>query len=151
MGRDRGNYRRTILELVLVTGVFAVVSVFLLKIYLTADRLQAEAAAISTATIQCESLAETVKLLGVEEAARRYGMEAGEGYYILRYDKNWERVGERERYQILLIPEGTGDGIPRALVCAGGAELEGLIRQGDMADAGFLCRLPVAMRRRMLE
>ncbi len=151
MGRDRGNYRRMILEIVLVTAIFAVVSVFLLKIYLAADRLQADAAAISTAAIQCESLAETVKLLGVEGAAQRFGMETGEGYYILRYNKNWERVDEREYYQILLVPEGTKDGIARAVVCAGGKELEGLIRRGDITGAKLLCRLPVAIRGEELE
>lgn len=77
MGSDRGNYRRTILELVLVTAIFAVVSVFILKIYLTADRLQADAVAISTAAVQSESIAEAVKRFGVEDAAMRFGMEAG--------------------------------------------------------------------------
>ena len=54
MGNERGNYRRAILELVLVTGIFAVVSVFLLRIYLTADHLRGEAVAISTATVRAQ-------------------------------------------------------------------------------------------------
>ena len=58
MGNERGNYRRAILELVLVTGIFAVVSVFLLRIYLTADHLRGEAVAISTATVRAQGVAD---------------------------------------------------------------------------------------------
>ncbi len=49
------------MELVLVTGIFAVVSVFLLRIYLTADHLRGEAVAISTATVRAQGVAEAVK------------------------------------------------------------------------------------------
>lgn len=144
MGSDRGNYRRTILELVLVTAIFAVVSVFILKIYLTADRLQADAVAISTATVQSESIAETVKLLGVEGTAARFGMEAGEGYYILRYDKNWGSTSGEEKYQIILVPKETEHGLERAVVYAGTAELESRIRQEQDMEDVLLCRLFVA-------
>ncbi len=49
------------MELVLVTGIFAVVSVFLLRIYLTADHLRGEAVAISTATVRAQGVAEAVR------------------------------------------------------------------------------------------
>lgn len=144
MGKDRGNYRRTMLELVLVTAIFAVVSVFILRIYITADRLKADAVAISTATVESESLAETVKLLGAQEAAARFGMEAGEGYYILRYDKLWKSVSEKERYQIVLVLEEAQNGLERAVVYAGTAKLEEYIKQGRDVEDALLCRLPVA-------
>lgn len=144
MGSDRGNYRRTILELVLVTAIFAVVSVFILKIYLTADRLQADAVAISTATVQSESIAEAVKLLGVQGAAARFGMEAGDGYYILRYDKSWGSTAGKEKYQVVLVPQETENGLERAVVYAGTAELESRIKQEQDVEDILLCRLFVA-------
>lgn len=145
MGKDRGNYRRTILELVLVTAIFAVVSVFILKIYLTADRLQSDAVAVSTATVRSESIAEAVKLSGVAGAAEQFDMEKKEGYYILRFDKNWNRTEEKEKYQLVLVPEGIENGLAYAVVYAGGAELEAAVTRGSAVESGLLCRLTVAV------
>lgn len=145
MGKDRGNYRRTILELVLVTAIFAVVSVFILKIYLTADRLRGDAVAVSTATVQSESIAETVKLSGVQAAAEQFDMEAGEGYFILRFDKNWNRTAEKEKYQLVLVPGDVKNGLAYAVIYAGGAGLEADVKSGSIAESGLLCRLNVAV------
>lgn len=133
------------MELVLVTAIFAVVSVFILKIYLTADRLRGEAVALSTAAIQAENIAEAVKLGGVSLAAEQFGMEMGEGYYILRYDRHWEVVSEKEKYQLVLVFAGEEDGLLRAVVYAGGAGLEDAVRDGTVSEEIHLCELPVAV------
>lgn len=142
MAKERnGNYRRTILELVFITGIFAVISVFLLKLYLTADRLQGKAAAVSSATVRAESLAETVKALGVQKAAGQFQMEIKDGYYILRYDKSWNIVTEKEEYQIVLQLESEQNGLLTAVVYAGGADLLSSLLAGNAAEEELLCRL----------
>lgn len=145
MGNERGNYRRAILELVLVTGIFAVVSVFLLRIYLTADHLRGEAVAISTATVRAQGVAEAVKRSGTDFAAAQFGMQGGDGYSILRFGKNWETVSENERYQLVLVETGREDGMLHAVVYVGGATLEDAVLGGNADEEKLLCRLSVAV------
>ncbi len=145
MGNDRGNYRRTVLELVLVTAIFAVVGVSILKIYLTADRLRGEAVALSTATVQAENVAEAVKLGGIEYAAERFGMEAGEGYYILHYDRHFEVASGKGKYQLVLLPAKEENGLWRAVVYVGGAALEDAVKSGAVPTEVLLCKLFVAV------
>lgn len=145
MGEDRGNYRKVLLELVLVTAVFAAVSVCILRLYLTADRLQGDAVALNAGTVRAQSVAEAVKLSGISGAAEQFDMEAGEGYYILRFDKNWNRTDTGERYQLALVPEKVENGLAYAVVYVGGAKLEAGIKNGEADESGLLCRLPVAV------
>lgn len=109
MGRGNGSYRRTILELVLVTGIFAIVSVFLIQFYMKADRLQSKAVAVSSATIRAESLAENVKAKGIAETAKEFGMTEKDGYYILNFDKKWQVTGDNAAYQMILTEPTEAD------------------------------------------
>lgn len=148
-GRN-GNYRRAMLELVCITGIFAIVSVFLVRFYLTADRLQGKAVAVNSATLKAESLAETIKAVGLQQAVRQFQMAEEDGLYIMRFDKNWDAVSSGEKYQIILQPqmaaqpESAQDGLLAAVIYAGGAGLKEEILEGHLADEELLCRLRVA-------
>lgn len=141
---SNGNYRRTMLELVFITGIFAIVSVFLVRFYLTADRLQGKAVAVNSATIKAESLAETIKAEGLQQAVQRFQMTEEDGLYIMRFDKSWNAVSAGEKYQIILQAENAQDGLFAATVYAGGAGLKEEILEGRFAEEELLCKLRVA-------
>lgn len=150
----KGNYRRTILELVLVTAIFSLVSVFILKIYMTADRLQGQAVAISAATIRAESIAEYAGAKGVDAAARYFDMHDRDGVFVIYYDKQWNRLednlGENAKkaktgYMLILRGDEPDNNravpVEQAVVYAGRcSEAESLL-SGNMAEEDLLCKL----------
>ena len=140
---SNGNYRRSMLELVFITGIFAIVSVFLVRFYLTADRLQGKAVAVNSATIKAESVAETIKAEGLQKAAQQFQMAQEDGLYIMRFDKSWNAVSTGEKYQIILRLEGTQDRLFTAEVYAGGAGLKEEILEGHIVEDELLCKLRV--------
>ena len=150
----KGNYRRTILELVLVTAIFSLVSVFILKIYMTADRLQGQAVAISTATIRVESIAEYAGAKGVEAAAQYFDMHSRDGVFVIYYDKQWNRLednlGENAKkakagYMIVLRRDeqdiNSAAPVEQAVVYAGRCSAEKALLSGNVAEEDVLCKL----------
>ena len=159
METGHGNYRRWILEMVLVTGLFAVISVFILRIYVTADRLQGEAVAVSTATVRTQSILEYAAANGVSAAAEYFGMQKKDEAYVLYFDKQWQMTGEKSvnrstdpvKYAIVMREIRTQDGLVYAQVCAGdiGQEnrmLSGGETQEETSDSEYLCKLRTCVR-----
>lgn len=124
------NARLPMLELVVSIGVFAVISVFLLEMFLAANSLQQKAKDEGKAITKTETIAETLKSAdSLEEAVSDLSMqpmwgevkqqkdgsyqiknltkEQGEGLtqiYALHYDKDWNLVEKEDMYSILVIP-----------------------------------------------
>ena len=75
--------RLPLIESVIIIAIFAVVSVIIMQMYLSADRIQKKAVNISKATILAENRAEELK--------------AGSTDYLTRYyDNNWEEIAPGE-------------------------------------------------------
>ena len=72
--------RLPLVESVIIIAIFAVVSVVIMQMYLSADRIQKKAVNISKATILAENLAEELKT-GAGDIETRY------------YDNNWKDLG----------------------------------------------------------
>ena len=102
---QKGNYRKVMLEMVLITGMFAIVSVFLIRMYLSADRLQRRAVAVSTATIRCESILEEMKCYGMNRALLRLEkvtFDEDAGCYVIGFDRQWQQVTDSPEYEIVI-------------------------------------------------
>lgn len=143
-GEKNGSFRRTMLELVLVTGIFAVVSVFLLRFYLTANRLQEKAVAISSSLVRAESLAETVKAYGIEYAVERFGLRPQGNGYLAEYDENWNPSESDGKYLLVLQLESEKSGLLKATVYAGTDRLAEQLQGGAVSEEDIYCELPIA-------
>lgn len=72
--------RLPLVESVIIIAIFAVVSVVIMQMYLSADRIQKKAVNISKATILAENMAEELKA-GSGDRETRY------------YDEKWRDIG----------------------------------------------------------
>ncbi len=140
-----GSYRKSILELVLVTGIFAIASVFLLRLYMSANRLQERAVAVSSATICCQTLAEQIRIYGLEGALALYDAEQTEVGYVLCFDEEWEQNDGKNCYQMLVRVTGEAEGLRMAEIVAG-EELRP--EQEERSMKGVFCELQVAVYQR---
>lgn len=94
-----------LLELIIVIGFFAVISVFLLKMFVSADSTRKEALRLSKATVLVESAFEVVSRYdNVEEAFNVLGYstvdEDGAKVRVAYYDESWKQTNIVSRYTI---------------------------------------------------
>ncbi len=109
------SFRAPLLELVIVIGIFAVISVYLLQMFMMADRLRGKAVATSKGLVRAESVAEFIrgsKAASVSELKSKVSSEFGaveEGdLLIIRYTKGWEKAEKNGEYLLKVeITEGT--------------------------------------------
>jgi type II secretory pathway pseudopilin PulG len=84
------------IELILVIGIFAVISVFIVQMYMGTNRLQNKATDISKAMIQAETVTEQIKhSASIGETAKVLGMVAYDSSshnYCLYYDNDWKQT-----------------------------------------------------------
>ncbi len=84
------------IELILVIGIFSVISVFIVQMYMGTNRLQQKATDISKATIQAETVTEHIKhSASIGETARLLNMVAYDtsSYnYCIYYDHDWNQT-----------------------------------------------------------
>lgn len=118
------------LEIIISIGIFAVVSVFILELFLAANTLQNRARDKSKAIVLAETIAESVKSAkSFEDAAQELDLvkTAGSlskkknGYYQVskideakgsesielytrHYDENWEKADGEDTYSVIVIP-----------------------------------------------
>lgn len=126
------------LEIIFSIGIFTIISVFVLQLFLSADVLQKKAKDTSKAVIYAENIVEVLKasdsfeeaieLLGLKEEKgtikqednNSYQLEVlGENssgddiYYSAYYNRQWEVVEKRDTYSIIVVPYevDSGNGI----------------------------------------
>ncbi|MDD5936962.1 MAG: hypothetical protein PUC65_15600 [Clostridiales bacterium] len=90
------SFRLPMIELVLIIGIFAIISVFLVRMFMGTNRLQKEATDLSCAVIKAESIAEEIKnTASVGEAATQLGMISYDNTsqnFCMYYDKDWNQT-----------------------------------------------------------
>jgi hypothetical protein len=92
-------------ELVISIGFFAVISVFILQLFLSANTLEKEAVDLSKATIQAEWIAEGIKGSDtIKEAAELLNLDAKkDGSYEIIYDNRWKITKKMGTYNASVI------------------------------------------------
>lgn len=110
------------LEIVLSIGIFTIISVFILQLFLSADSLERQAKDISKAVIYAENVAEVIKSYGSVESGMNFlGFSKNFGileyeieekwskkemtHYVLSYDQDWNITKEERTYEVIVIPE----------------------------------------------
>ena len=100
------TFRMPMIELLIIVGVFAIVSVLIVRMFISTDRLQAKAVNISSSVMEVESIAELLKgSKSSEDLFQQIGAKQVDGMqnsYIIYYDKEWNQSKENI-YNIILI------------------------------------------------
>lgn len=101
----KSEFRLPMIEIVIVVGIFAVLSVFLLRMFVTADRLSSDAENIGKAVVRAQAAAETVKgSPDPEEALKNLGLQKnGAASYSGHFDENWESIQDGGMFQMSVL------------------------------------------------
>lgn len=95
--KDRSHsFRMPMIELILVIGIFAVISVFLVQMFMGTSRLQDKANDISRALIQAQTIVEQIKnSASIGETAKILEMDNFDNSsfnYCIYYDSKWNQT-----------------------------------------------------------
>ncbi len=108
--KSRSGIMLPVVELVIAIGLFAVISVFILRFFTSANAMSKNADDISKAVIKAESVLELAKALSFEDAAAEFGasvLETADGKQMeASYDKEWKNTRENPSY-LLKVTEKT--------------------------------------------
>lgn len=103
------------MELVIVIGIFAIISVYLLKMFMTADRLRGKAVATSKGLVRAESVAEYIKgssegtLADLKKAVcTEFGAVEENGVLVIRYNKSWDVTDKTGEFLLCVKLEENG-------------------------------------------
>ncbi len=90
------SIRMPMIELIIVIGIFVVISVFLVRMFMGTYRLQNNATDLSSAVIKAETVAEYIKnTASIGEAAIQLQMESYDNTslnYCIYYDDDWNQT-----------------------------------------------------------
>lgn len=129
-GKQSESTRLTLLELIISIGVFAIISVFLLEMFLAANSMQQQAKDEGKAITRAETVAETLKGANSQEQTfSQLSMQEAWGtmqqtkdgiyqivdvtsspdenktkLYVTHFDKNWKKTEAEDCYSLILIP-----------------------------------------------
>lgn len=103
----QSSARLPLMESVIIVSIFAIVSVTIMQMYVSADRIQGRAVAVSKAMILAENVAEgmhsegKIPELGIslEDAAELAGTTVS-----VLYDKSWNVTGDDPDYVLSFTP-----------------------------------------------
>lgn len=128
--RQSQNAKLPMLELIINIGVFAVISVFLLEMFLSANSMQKKAKDQGIAITKAETIAETIKsverfsevesdlgftkmwgnmteqedgsyqIAGLSRSAKKDATVV----YVQHFNEDWEPVTEEDTYSVLVVP-----------------------------------------------
>lgn len=102
-----------LLEVIIAIGMFSVISVFILQLFLSADTMEAKARDISKAVILAENAAEAVRgSASFEDAAVRIGLRKereADAWYAAYYDSDWNPAEEKAAYCLAVVPSMTAE------------------------------------------
>ena len=129
--RVKAHSNIMMLELVIVIGFFAVISTFLMKMFVAADEAQKDAKNISEATILAETVLE--KLSAGEELGFDAVTEGSKKAMVAYYDKEWKRSDTSSRYEVKVYEsdEEVAAGVLRSYEVVVTKELQ---EAGDMGE-----------------
>ena len=113
MGSEKkhSTFRLPMVEMIIIIGIFSVVSLLIVKMFVSTDKLQAKAVNISRAVMEAESLAELIKGSKATDILQDIGARQLEDHngYVLFYDKEWNQVEEENSNLIMIEYEAIPD------------------------------------------
>ena len=99
-GRVKPHSNVMMLELVITVAFFAVISIFLLKIFVAADESEESALILSKATVIAES---TFEYISADEPLDLISVSEGDSKLLVAYyDKDWNRTDSASYYTMKL-------------------------------------------------
>lgn len=128
--KESQNAKLPMLELIINIGVFAVISIFLLEMFLAANSMQQKAKDQGIAITKAETIAESIKnadsfsvtesdlgftkmwgnvteqedgnyqITGLSQSAKKDATAV----YVQHFNEEWEAVTEEDTYSVLLVP-----------------------------------------------
>lgn len=118
--RTRGASRSGLLviELLIATAVFSLCAAICTGLFVRADAVSRESAALNRAVAAAQNAAECFKAAGgdpARTAALSGGVAAADGAVVLGYDDAWALTDDTPVYTVTVRPE-TADGFRRASV-----------------------------------
>ncbi|MBO7401860.1 MAG: hypothetical protein J6U10_02595 [Lachnospiraceae bacterium] len=103
------SFRAPLLELVIIIGIFAIVSVYLLRMFMASDKLRGNAVATTESVLLTQSVAEYIKGLDKNtpadiyaELAKRFGGNSDQSGLKIKYGKSFEKVESNEKYTLIV-------------------------------------------------
>lgn len=111
--KKQNSFRLPMIEIVIILGVFAVISVLIAKMFVSTDQIRSKAENISRAVLETESIAEILKGRDVsktlfEEIGAKESQNTDSTYFIY-YDKFWNTVKEDAKNVIIIHYTETDD------------------------------------------
>lgn len=102
--KQHNSLRLPFIEIILILGIFTVLSVLIARIFVATDQIRIKAEEISRSVIEAQNVAEQIKGHETDdELYKRLGAykEEGEGLsYIIYYDKEWNVTTVKGDYSI---------------------------------------------------
>lgn|GEM_PF-6564993 len=142
--KQHSSLRLPFIEILLILGIFTVLSVLIARIFVATDQIRIKAEEISRGVIEAENIAEQIKGHKVDEelykrlgASREEGEDASEGKessYTIHYDKDWSVTSEKGDYRITISLE-------EKPTSYGGMDTYKVIAYKDVEERSVICDL----------
>ncbi len=112
--KKSNSFRAPLLELVIIIGIFAIVSVYLLRMFMASDKLRGNAVATTESVLLTQSVAEYIKGMDkytpaeiYRELSARFGGEYDTNGLKVKYGKSFDVVKSDEAYTLIVsLTEG---------------------------------------------
>lgn len=100
------SQRLPFIEIVLILGIFTVISVLIARIFVATDQIRMKAEEISRGVIEAENIAEQIKGYKVDDdlytKLGAYKEDGKEASYIIYYDKDWNITSSQGAYGVVI-------------------------------------------------
>ena len=107
--KKSNSFRAPLLELVIIIGIFAIVSVYLLRMFMASDKLRGNAVATTESVLLTQSVAEYIKGLDKNspadiyaELAKKFGGKSDQSGLKIKYGKSFDTVEKDETYTLIV-------------------------------------------------
>lgn len=101
--KEKLNSGTPMLEIVLSIGIFGVISVFILQLFLAADTFQKKSKDLSRAVIEAQSVMEVLKAMDNKEAIDYMKLSLKEdNTYVKYYDDKWQPCDKEGKFSIIV-------------------------------------------------
>lgn len=136
--KQYNSLRLPFIEIILILGIFTVLSVLIARIFVATDQIRVKAEEISRSVIEAQNIAEQIKGHKTDDDFyKRLGAykEEGEGLsYTIYYDKDWNVTAVKGDYSIFIsLEENT--------TVYGGIDTYKVIAYKDKKEKSVLCDL----------
>lgn len=102
----QNSFRMPMIEMIIIIGIFAIISVLIVRMFISTDHLQGKAVNVSRSVMEAESIAEYIKgsdsSSNIWEELGAEKLEETQDSYVIYYDREWNKV-EKDASNIIVI------------------------------------------------